>query len=265
MTLRSNSLRRARPLLGTFVEIRVPAGTDLQAFNDAFASVDRVHRLMSVQETTSDVSRINCARTGAEIPIDEWTERVLRRAQEISRATDGVFDCCAGAGACGDLELMPGFAVRKHRPLQITLDGIAKGFAVDQAVAALREAGIEKGAVNAGGDLRLLGAHAEAVYVRDPGDLSRLVLLGHIQNEAVATSASYFSSIEQHGTRASQIVHPRTGRRCPSDWSATVIAPDCMTADALTKVALLDPDGAHTAMERFGARSLVLSAAPGSI
>jgi thiamine biosynthesis lipoprotein len=258
MTLRSNSLRRARPLLGTLVEICVPEGTVAQAVHDAFASIERAHRLMSAQERASDVSRINCAPTGMDVSIDVWTDRVLRRAQEIFLATDGVFDCCAGAGAWKDLELMPGLAVRKRRPLQITLDGIAKGFAVDQAVAALRDAGIKAGVVNAGGDLRIFGELPEDVYVRDPSDISRLILLGPIQNEAVATSASYFSGM-------SKIVHPRTGHRCCPDSSVTVVAPDCMTADALTKALILEPARAGSAKARFGARSYILPAPSGSI
>jgi len=256
MTSCSNSLRRARPLLGTFVEIGVPAGTGPQAVHDAFAAIERVQRLMSAQEPASELSRINRAPAGAVVPIDAWTERVLRRAQEISRATGGLFDCCAGAGTSRDLELIAGPAVRKRRALRVTLDGIAKGFAVDQAVAVLQAAGIEQGVVNAGGDLRAFGTSMEPVHVRDPGDPSLFILLGTLQNGALATSAQYVAGAADKAP----IVDPRDRATSLSKASVSVIAPDCITADALTKVVLLDPDASAPLLRRLGARATVVQA-----
>jgi thiamine biosynthesis lipoprotein len=244
-------MRRCRPLLGTLVEIRVPDGTGEQAIASAFAAIAQVHRLMSAQDKKSDVGRINRARAGARIRVHPWTKRVLRNARRISVATGGLFDCCPAAGNSADLEFLPGHAVRPRRPLKITLDGIAKGFAVDQAVAALRRAGVASGAVNAGGDLRVFGREAQPVYARDPRDLQRLVLIGELREAAVATSAAYFS-----GTPA--IVHPRTRRAKRSAASVSVAAPDCMTADALTKAVFLDARAAARAMRRFAAQAVVL-------
>jgi len=73
--------RRARPLLGTLVEIRVPAnGAAERAIGHAFAAIERVHRSMSAQESTSDIARL---RAGRRFALDPWTRRVLDRAESL--------------------------------------------------------------------------------------------------------------------------------------------------------------------------------------
>jgi thiamine biosynthesis lipoprotein len=265
-------MRRARPLLGTLVEIRADGARAERALESAFAAVARTHRLMSAHDPASDVARINRTHPGQRLVVDPWTWAVLRRAGEIAERTDGLFDCCIAAHlqdrgllprfegetaadpqACHrDLELLPGNALRLRHPLHVTLDGIAKGFGVDRAVAALRRLGVESGAVNAGGDLRLFGPVAEPVHVRDPGQPSRLVYLGRFANIAAATSGSYFLD------GAAPHINPRTGRAIRSNSSATVFAQDCMTADALTKAVLLDATAGSAAARALRARALVI-------
>lgn len=192
------------------------------AIGHAFAAIERVHRAMSAQESTSDIARL---RRGHRSALDPWTRRVLERAEEIRLATDGLFDCAA----CG-----------------YALDGIAKGFAVDRAVEALQLAGMRAGVVNAGGDLRMFGEAYEDVYVRPAGRPDELRHIGRIQNAAVATSAAVL------------LVDPRPGRRALRASGATVIATDCMTADALTKPCLLESELATQFAARFCAHALVL-------
>lgn len=269
--------RRARPLLGTFVEIRAVGGA--AAFDLAFAAIAKAQRLMSSHDPESDVARINRARAGETLRVHPWTWRVLARAREIFEATAGLFDCNVArhlqrAGflprqaraarpdrraTIADLELLEG-VVRPCRALGITLDGIAKGFAVDQAVRALRRAGATAGAVNAGGDLRLFGDRSEPVFVRHPDCPGRLVRLGEFRDVAVATSALYFAREGRAGNATSPIVDPASGSFCLSRSSATVIAADCMTADALTKPALLNPRGVASALRALGARAIVIPA-----
>jgi thiamine biosynthesis lipoprotein len=208
------------------VDIRVDASAGAGALEAAFAAVAQVHRLMSAQDPASDVGRINRARPGETVPVHPWTRRVLRRARELSAATGGAFDCFARG--------------------QLTLDGIAKGFAVDQAVAVLRAAGVAWGTVNAGGDLRLFGTKPEPVHIRDAA--GRLRSIGMRREEAIATSAS------------ASVVNPRNGRGCEAGATVSVIAPDCMTADALTKAVALDPEASASALDRLCARAIVLPA-----
>src|SRR5258708_5047363 len=91
---RSFDIRRARPLLGTIVEIRVRAASRLKAqvaISQAFAAVAKVHALMSPRERSSDVARINASPVGQSVRIDPQTYRVLAGAPLLSAFSDGVF------------------------------------------------------------------------------------------------------------------------------------------------------------------------------
>ena len=225
MKTNCGSVRRARALLGTLVEIRVSASAEAErAIGHAFAAIERVHRTMSAQESTSDIARL---RAGRRFSLDPWTRRVLDRAEEIRLASAGLFDCAA---------------------CDYALDGIAKGFAVDRAVETLQSAGIRCGVVNAGGDLRVFGEAFEDVHVRAPQRPDRLVHIGKVRDAAVATSG------------AGLLIDPRRGVRAARAAGATVIAADCMTADALTKPCLLEPESAAQLAGRFRAHALLLGA-----
>src|SRR5438105_2073784 len=237
----SQGVRRSRPLLGTFVEIRVVDG-NIEA---GLAAIERVQRLMSAHEAQSDVSRISRAAPGSCVPVDPWTYEVLTRAKALHLASDGLFACAGGPvlmrsgllpchapavpeGSLDDLELLPDGRVRVRRAVALTLDGIAKGYAVDRAVHALLDAGVAAGAVNAGGDLRLFGERAEPVHVRDPCAPGRFICIGELRNAAVASSAG-------------AMVDPRSMTLRSAARGVTVIAEDCATADALTKPCLVAP------------------------
>ena len=209
--------RRARPLLGTLVEISAHGCSADAAIDHAFRAVERVHHTMSQQESTSDIARL---RSGHRAALDPWTRRVLDRAEEIRLASDGLFDCVF---------------------CDYSLDGIAKGFAVDRAVDCLREAGMTAGAVNAGGDLRVFGENWQPLHIRSG---VQLVYIGEIRDAAVATSGS------------AGLLHPRAGKAGAS--GVTVMAGDCMTADALTKPCMLEPQRAGELAGRIGARVLRL-------
>lgn len=254
MTSLSRDARRARPALGTLVEVRVPDTVDAPAaFERAFAAIGHAHRLMSRQSADSDVARLNRAAPGALVPVDDWTFQILQRAKELHAASGGLFDCAAAPGHDGslaDLELPEEGLVRLRRPLAISLDGIAKGYAVDRAVEALRAAGARAGVVNAGGDLRVFGDEPQVIHVRHPRNPGYLVSIGEVKEAAVATSGRYFGN--------SSLVDPRTGRARQTAWSATVIAQDCTTADALTKPCLLDRRAARSLTTACGARAVLL-------
>src|SRR5258706_3548280 len=194
----SNDARRARPALGTLVEMRLAdASIAARACECAFQAVERVHRLMSRQERDSDVARLNRAAARTPVAVDAWTWDVLRRAKELHEVTDGLFDCTVAPGSrgsLGDLQLAPGNGVVLSRPLAITLDGIAKGYAVDRAVDALRAAGATAGMVNAGGDLRIFGDEMQPIHVRHPGSPGRFISIGAARDAAVASSGRYFSN-----------------------------------------------------------------------
>jgi len=258
----NSELRRARPLLGTLVEITLPATpASPPAIARAFALIARVHRLMSAHEASSDLGRIAAARVGQPVSIDPWTWRVLAAAQKLSAQSAGAFDvvaaCSTHRATWLDLELSPDRrSVRCLRPLRVDLGGIAKGFAVDQAVRSLRRSGITVGLVNAGGDLRGFGPRSWPVQVRHPSAPGTLLPVPSFQNAAVATSAPYFSQRWQAGRMISDLVDPRTHRHIVEPISATVIAPTALIADALTKLMLIAPAQSEPLLRTYRARAI---------
>jgi len=241
MSRPSSSVRRARPLLGTLAEIRLPREAS-GAIEGGFEALERVHRLMSRQDSESDVARINAASAGSVISIDPWTMAVLRRAKEVHALTGGLFHW-------EPLEMLES-AVHVKQRVHLTLDGIAKGYAVDRAVDALRRAGADCGVVNAGGDLRVFGRQPEPIYVRHPRSPGKLVHIGQVREAAVASSGAYFSATEFFDPRTRKVAKPGHG--------VTVIALDCTTADALTKPCLLEPTRSNVIAARFGALAVVM-------
>ena len=271
-------VRRARPLLGTLVEISL-AGTgreDLhQAADRAFAEIACIHESMSAHSIHSDVFRINSAPVRCVVPVAESTWRVLELATDISNASDGVFDVTIGGAmrARGDLpaltdrspdpgatfrdiELLPGNRVRLHRTLAIDLGGIAKGYAVDVAIDVLKRNGVLAACVNAGGDLRVYGAEATTVQVRDPLDPSIARAQLQLQDCALATSANYASD---HGySSAGVVLDPRCGEAAGAGRSASIRASHCAIADALAKCVLMLGESCTALLAHYRADGFLL-------
>lgn len=276
-----------RPGLGTYVSVRADHEDEavaLAAVNAAFEAIARVQRLMSVYELDSDIARLNRLQPGERLQVDPWTWEMLATALDVSQASGGLFDCgvapqlvawgllppeVLGEGraqtglSLSTLCLHEGHLLSARAPLRLDLGGIAKGEAVDRAVAAMQAAGARGGLVNAGGDLRVFGPTAEPIHLRDPGDPQRLRHAGELQDGALATSATYHSRREHEGAEVSALVDPRSGQALRTRRSFTVVAPRCAIADALTKVLALSQDAHHPCLARFGAHALILdSAAP---
>jgi len=251
------ALRRARPLLGTFVEIQasgLPAARLARAVEKAFAAVARVQALMSFHAPASDLSRLNRLAARRAVRVDAATWTVLRHAVALARASEGRFDPSARLGIISHanwraIRLLPDRRVRFLAPLTLDLGGIAKGYAVDRAVAALHRAGVSRGLVNAGGDLRVFGDHSAPVHVRHPAQPGVFFPLGELHDGALATSAL---------TYADALVDPRNGTVCARGLSITVLAPTTLLADALTKVVAVDPDAARALLARHRARAVIL-------
>lgn len=279
MTLHSNPpeiCRRARPLLGTIVEIGAAGPEAAAAIEGAFAMVAEVHRLMGFHDPDSDVSRINRARAGEEVFVHPHTHRVLRFSRRMSAASEGVFDVTIAdvlvrhgflpafaqeprrSGAnWADLEILAGNRLCWRKPGCIDLGGIAKGYAVDLAIEVLRSHAVIGGQVSAGGDLRIFG-EAQPVHVRLPDSPGFLAPLGSFTNCALATTASYFSTLKS-GSGSIEPLVDRERRISPARQdSTTVVAPDCMTADALTKVVRLAPRLAPKVLDEFDARAILV-------
>ncbi|GAB3461867.1 FAD:protein FMN transferase [Massilia terrae] len=258
------------------VEISAEGSHD--ALTDAFAAIARVHGLMSFHDAHSDVSRINRAAPGDTVHIDRDTWEVLRIAADIGRLSGGAFDiACAPRLVAWQvlpapqatspavlkfervLALEREGVVRKLAAGWIDLGGIAKGYAVDLAVECLQRAGVRSGCVNAGGDLRVFGELRLPVSIRSPRNPGVAAAVLELEDCALATSGSYFSSREVDGrVMVSALVDARDGTAIVNDRSASVRAPRCVLADALTKVVLATGDVRHPALSACEASAFLI-------
>ena len=241
-------LRRMRVLLGTYVEAGVhgPGAAVEAAIDAAFASITHSQSLWSFHDPDSELSRLNGAGGQAQ-SVSPATLRLLGAARAMMRASGGAFDCTVGAmlvqrgalpnhgdgpwierGSADDIVIGTDWA-RLARPVRLTLDGIAKGFAVDLALRAMRRAGATAGWVNAGGDMAVFGDLLLPVQRReDDGSFTRL---GSLRASAMASSRSGPADPDF----PSHIIGP--GDTTPAAGVWTVVARSAWRADALTKVA----------------------------
>jgi thiamine biosynthesis lipoprotein len=257
-------------LLGTFVEVTADHG---EAIDAAFVAIERVHRLMSAHEPDSDVSRINRFAHVEPINVDDWTALVIERALFWSKRSEGAFDVVRAGKSAIERATLPqhpaqprplashwtwleiqGRCVRLLKAGSIDLGGIAKGFAVDRAIAALAQAGCDRGLVNAGGDLRCFGPGPWPVAIVEP--LSRRPVANMaIENGAIATSAGL-----PDGDGRLSFDH-LGGER---GWvSVSILARIAMDADALTKIVWAQGTKAIPLLEEADARAVVVTEAGG--
>lgn len=278
-------IRRARPLLGTRVEIAVagpvPVAELHQAVDAAFAAIERIERLMSYHDPHSELSRINREGAVRAQRVHPDTGAVVRAALRFAALGGGAFDPCIApcleewgllprhasaradpAASWRDIELLDGDQVRFWRALRLDLGGIAKGYAVDQAVRVLKAAGAGSILVNAGGDLRVAGEGFEAIGLRSPRTPWLAAHTLTLRDTALATSSACYSRRRTSaGVEVSALLDPMSRAAYLGADSVSVRAADCMTADALTKIVLFaDRQTGERALRACAARALVLGA-----
>src|SRR5262249_48327063 len=127
-------------------------------------------------------------------------------------------------------------------------------------IATLRERAMPFGLVNAGGDLAVFGSRMEAVHVRNPRDPGHAFFLIDIKNQALASSGPRFDPDGSVDPNGAAIIDPRSRSRAGGIIAATVRAPACMIADALTKVVMIQGPAAAGLLDHYGASALAVLA-----
>ena len=247
------------------------------AAESAFERVKQLNSIMSDYDPDSELSKLSAGSgQGQAVAVSPDLWLVLSRAEELAKRSDGAFDITVGpfvnlwrrarrAHQLPDPQRLAqarqavGYQhVRldaKHHlvellvpNMRLDLGGIAKGYAVDQALKTLREHGISHALVEGGGDV--------AVSEPPPGkkgwrlELSPLDATNaptarylSLKNAAISTSGDLYQRLEIDGKRYSHIVDPHTGIGLTDHSLVSVIAPDSITADSLTKVvSVLGPE-----------------------
>lgn len=250
-----NQISRCKLLLGTFVEVTLKADLSddelIQQSERAFTEIARIEQLMSYHKLESELSILNRSAHINAYKVSKEMQKILALALNISQLTDGLYDISI-APKLVQLKLLPdhGLTVDPSanwqditlkddllsfkKPLQIDLGGIAKGYAVDQAISVI-DSNIQA-VVNAGGDLRMSHWYGEQVVIKKPySEIGELIPLT-MKNSAIASSAGYNVAVDH------TVISPLTKQAITDRRSVSIFADSCMLADALTKVAFLMSD-----------------------
>ncbi len=248
----------------------------------AFREVARLEALLSDWRPDSELRRVTAGAPGAWHDISQPVAAVLARALAMAAWSDGAFDPTVGPltarwravrdGAdppsAADLAALrtrvgwqhvtldqAGRRVRFARGgMQLDLGAIAKGWILDRALERLAAYGVTRALVEAGGDVVVgeapPGRDGWHVSVARPSGDTVLVLA----RAAIASSGDEAQAIVRDGTRQSHVIDPRRGFGLTAGRSATIIAPDGATADALaTTLTLLPSPRGRALATRLGA------------
>lgn len=274
------------PHMGTLFKIILYSKdeqTAQTAAKAAFAHIAQLDQIMSDYKPSSELMQL-CKKAGGDpVQVSRDLYTILERAQEVARKSDGAFDVTIGpvvrlwrkARRLGQLpsaeELKNALAVVGYEKLKLDstrravqllvtgilldLGGIAKGYAADAALEVLRQHGIRRALVAAGGDVAVgdcpPGAKGWKIGIaplKDPkGEPDQHLLLS---NAAVSTSGDIHQYVEIKGKRYSHVVDPATGLGLAGRRSVTVIARDGITADSwATALSVMGPERALRAIQ----------------
>jgi thiamine biosynthesis lipoprotein len=255
---------------------------------DVQAALDGVDRRMSLYRPESELMGLNRHPAAVPLALSKDLFAVLAEGQRIAALSQGAFDVSVaplvnawGFGSEQRRGLPSSDELRGRRAaidwrslhldparrtvskadgaLQADLGGIAKGFGVDLAAQAIDAAGVEHYMIEAGGEVRTRGLNALGqpwrIGIEEPDAVPpRARSVVPLSGRAMATSGDYRNYFEQDGRRYSHEIDPRTAAPIAHGLaSVTVIANDCMTADALaTALIVLGPESGWALAQRQG-------------
>ncbi len=263
-----------------------------RAIDAVMGQMRHVDETMSPYKDHSELTRINREAASKAVSVSAEMFELLARSLEFSRLSDGCFDVTYAAvghlydyrqrsrpseealeharAAVGYQHLLldPGTrSVRFGRPgMRIDLGGFAKGHAVDRGTHILQEHGIQNAIVTAGGDSRILGdRHGRPwnIGIADPRRPGEMVAVLPLADVAISTSGDYERYFEEGGERYHHLIDPRTGRSPAGVRSVTILAPDGVCAEGLSKSVFVlgVADGMRLVASRSGVDAVVVDAA----
>ncbi|MGZ8993078.1 MAG: FAD:protein FMN transferase [Burkholderiaceae bacterium] len=256
--------------MASHCEVRIYAPDEATArgwADAAIAEVRRIETKYSRYRDDSVTTAINRAAGGTAINVDSETAGLLDFAAELHAQSDGAFDLTSGVlrrawdfragrvpsqAALDQLLQLVGWSQVEWRSptlqmragMEIDFGGIGKEYAADRAAAIVAELGGEHGLVNLGGDVRVIGPHADGqpwrVAVQDPrGEPGTTIAYLSVPHGAMATSGDYERFFMHEGRRYSHVLDPRTGWPVEHWRSVSVVAPLAIAAGACATVAML--------------------------
>ena len=194
---------------------------------------------------------------------DNWFESRPPPAQ------DNIDEWLATAPTMDNIHIDNNVLSSDNPMVKLGFGGFAKGTAVDAAITALKQQGIENAIINIGGDLRAIGSHGDRPWrigIRHPrkegGMLASVAIQG---DESVFTSGDYERFFTYEGTRYPHILDPRTGQPARDNISVTVIHEQAARADAAATALVVAGDEWPRIAASLGIDHVMLMRADGQI
>jgi thiamine biosynthesis lipoprotein len=281
-------VRREHLSMGSTVQLS--AWTDresiaVDAFDAAFVEFDRLDARLSVWKEGSDVLRLNASAGRQPVSVSIDTLNVLKQAVQVGDWTGGKFDVTFGVLAdvwkfdhdqdgrvptpteiaarlpfvdyrsiALDEEARTAFLTRAG--VRVHLGGIGKGYAVDRAVALLRDRGLRDFMVQSGGDLYVSGRNEGRPWrlgIRDPrGPADSVFATLDLTDSTFSTSGDYERFFMNGSIRYHHLLDPDRGAPARGTRSVTIVAKQAVLADALsTGVFVMGPDAGMALVERL--------------
>jgi thiamine biosynthesis lipoprotein len=234
--------------------------------------MDSFSHSLSTFDTASVISKIN-KNTSSQ--TDSFFRTVFNRAQQISKATGGAFDMTVAplVNAWGfgfskshevdsllidsllrnvgmeKVSMVNGVIHKQNAGLMLDASAIAKGYAVDVVASFLARAGIKDYMVEIGGEIVTAGVNPKGLVwqlgidkpIDDPSVSKReMEMVVGLSGKALATSGNYRNFYIKDGKKYAHTINPKNGRPVQHNLlSASILANDCLTADAFATACMV--------------------------
>jgi len=262
--LKTETCRETRFLFDSNVYVEVYGSEAQDAGLSALKKMGQLDQALNIYNQNSELARINQAAGKNPVQVSPDTFSVIRESIEVAHLTEGSFNPAIGPmvqlwqkakkekTVPAQAEISKLIPLTNYRLIQLNkeestvflpvtgmsldLGGIAKGFAVEQAVAVLKEAGIQSAMVVAGGNIFCLGTKPDGtawrVGIRDPLNVKSIVGTVQLCNQGVDTAGDYEQYFTVNGKKYGHILDPGTGYPPEGVSSCTVVTDSPSFADA---------------------------------
>lgn len=287
-------------VMGTFARV-IALGkhrdVSKRAIEHALEQIRYIETIANVHDANSEISEINSLACLEPVEVSDTLFEILKTSVDYGRLTNGAFDVAVGplvdmwqkAGEANQppdanqiaanlkevdyqkIYLNPVDKTIRFGAdgMKLDLGGIAKGYAVDRAIEAMKNYGAVGGLVDIGGDIRCFGTPANAakhwsIGLQDPAKNNRNIIVLKLDDTAVATSGDYRRFVLVGGQKHSHIIDSHTGQSAEQLSSVSVIAPKGVDADALaTAVSVMGTDEGLKLIESIkNTDAIIISPAP---
>lgn len=220
-------IKRKIVALGTFIEITWQGNDTMQhEITLAFDEIKKLETIFSYHNNESELTKFNIFQKTKSIEL----KTLLKIVKCLKNQTNNIFNPI-------------------NPQNNIDLGGIAKGFIVDKIAKKLKSFGIN-GIINAGGDIRIFGTYNAPIYIRDPFNFENNIYIGNFQNTSIASSCISENSQIRGGKsivyKPSDVIH------------ASIFGKSCTICDAMTKVALTNPEIALEILKKIGYHGFII-------